>query len=136
MDEALIKQQAEIYKVPGVDDNEPAVNPATKKRKRAENQQKKPPQEKAPRENTAIYVTNLPDGVTEGALADFFGRCGLIAESVDTNKPRVKLYYDDQGIFKGEALIGNRILISNASHLLIICSFFPPGISEIGCRPV
>jgi len=102
MDEALLKQQAEVYKVAGVDDTE-ENKPAAKKRKRAE--AKAPIKEKAQRENTAIYVTLLPDNVTEAALADFFGRCGLIAESVDSNKPRIKLYYNDDGSFKGDALI-------------------------------
>jgi HIV Tat-specific factor 1 len=35
MDEALMKQQAEIYKIPGVDDDAPALDPA-KKRKAAQ----------------------------------------------------------------------------------------------------
>ena len=35
MDQNLMAQQAEIYKIPGVDDSEPALNPV-KKRKEAQ----------------------------------------------------------------------------------------------------
>lgn len=38
-------------------------------------------------------------------IYDVFKRFGVIAESVDSNTPRIKLYYDDKGDFKGEALI-------------------------------
>jgi len=30
----------------------------------------------------------------------------VIAESPDTNDARIKLYYDEEGKFKGDALIG------------------------------
>ena len=42
------------------------------------------------KKNNAVYVTSLP--------AD--------AESADSNKPRIKLYADAEGNFKGDALIG------------------------------
>lgn len=35
-----------------------------------------------------------------------FSKCGVIAESAESNKPRIKLYYDDEGKFKGDALVG------------------------------
>lgn len=35
-----------------------------------------------------------------------FKKFGVIAESAETNKPRIKLYTDEQGNFKGDALIG------------------------------
>lgn len=34
-----------------------------------------------------------------------FSKCGVIAEEIDQSKPRIKLYTDDQGNFKGDALI-------------------------------
>ena len=34
-----------------------------------------------------------------------FSKCGVIAEEIDGRKPRIKLYMDDQGNFKGDALI-------------------------------
>jgi HIV Tat-specific factor 1 len=35
-----------------------------------------------------------------------FSRYGVIAESLDSDAPRIKLYTDDNGNFRGEALIG------------------------------
>lgn len=64
----------------------------------------KPPAE--PKANVAVYVTSLPDDVDEEEVHDVFKRYGVIAESVETNKPRIKLYADEQGKFKGDALIG------------------------------
>jgi len=34
-----------------------------------------------------------------------FQRCGLIAEEIDSGKPRIKLYEDENGVFKGDALV-------------------------------
>ena len=36
---------------------------------------------------------------------EVFSRCGVIAEEIDKGKPRIKLYTDDDGNFKGDALI-------------------------------
>lgn len=39
-------------------------------------------------------------------MAELFSRkCGVIAEEIDTGRPRVKLYKDAEGNFKGDALI-------------------------------
>ena len=38
-------------------------------------------------------------------MHDVFSRCGVIAEEIDRGKPRIKLYTDDDGDFKGDALI-------------------------------
>lgn len=34
-----------------------------------------------------------------------FSKCGVIAEEIDSGKPRIKLYEDDKGKFKGDALV-------------------------------
>src|SRR5271156_1146073 len=60
----------------------------------------------APRQNTAVYVTGLPRDVTVEEVAEVFSRkCGGIAEEIDSGKPRIKLYTDSNGEFKGDALI-------------------------------
>lgn len=41
--------------------------------------------------------------VTE--VHDVFSRYGVVAEEIDTSKPRIKLYTDDSGAFKGDALV-------------------------------
>lgn len=60
---------------------------------------------KTPRQNSAIYVTGLPDDIDADELRDFFGKYGIIAESLDDNGKRIKLYNDKDGKFTGEALI-------------------------------
>lgn len=144
-----MKRQAEIYKVAGVDEDEPALNPA-KKRKEAHleevskalsatyyrwcdgtdtSQPESNPKDAktntgagngagasaagsgaqpAPanaKKNSAVYVTGLPDDIDADELRDFFSRYGIIAESLDGDSKRIKLYNDSEGNFKGEALI-------------------------------
>ncbi|KAI1804036.1 hypothetical protein F4811DRAFT_521929 [Daldinia bambusicola] len=70
---------------------------------RPKKRQKQPPQ---PRQNTAIYVTGLPLDVTVDEVHDVFSRkCGVIAEEIDSGRPRIKLYTDERGNFKGDALV-------------------------------
>ncbi|KAI0889994.1 uncharacterized protein GGS22DRAFT_149687 [Annulohypoxylon maeteangense] len=72
-------------------------------RPRPQKRQKQPPQ---PRQNTAIYVTGLPLDVTVDEVHEAFSRkCGVIAEEIDSGRPRVKLYTDEAGNFKGDALV-------------------------------
>lgn len=61
--------------------------------------------QKKPRVNTAVYVTSLPSDATVDEISGIFSRCGMIAEELETKKPRIKMYEDENGIFKGEALI-------------------------------
>lgn len=61
---------------------------------------------KPPPQNRAIYVTGLPLDVTVDEVAEVFSRkCGVIAEEIDSGRPRIKLYSDAEGNFKGDALI-------------------------------
>jgi HIV Tat-specific factor 1 len=67
---------------------------------------KKPKPPREPRANTAVYVTGLPPDATVEEVASVFSRkCGVIAEEIDSGKPRIKLYTDENGDFKGDALI-------------------------------
>ena len=70
-------------------------------------QVKKQRPERAPpnRKNTAIYVTKLPSDTDLEEVQHVFSRCGLIAENVDNGEPRIRLYTDDEGQLKGDALI-------------------------------
>ena len=62
-----------------------------------------PPQ---PKQNTAVYVTGLPSDATADEVAELFSRkCGVIAEEIDSGRPRIKMYADADGNFKGDALI-------------------------------
>ena len=72
-------------------------------RTRTSKKRKAPPQ---PRQNTAVYVTGLPLDATVEEIHDLFSRKGgVIAEEIDSGAPRIKLYNDEAGSFKGDALI-------------------------------
>lgn len=55
--------------------------------------------------NTAVYVTSIPFNATLEEIQDVFCKCGVIAEEIDSGRPRIKMYMDDDGKFKGEALV-------------------------------
>ena len=50
-------------------------------------------------------MSNLPPDTTADEVASVFSKCGVIAESMESKTPRVKLYTDAAGAFKGDALI-------------------------------
>ncbi|KAI1113674.1 hypothetical protein F5Y14DRAFT_207757 [Nemania sp. NC0429] len=59
-----------------------------------------------PRQNTAVYVTGLPLDATVDEVHDVFSRkCGVVAEEIDSGRPRIKLYTDDKGNLQGDALV-------------------------------
>lgn len=65
--------------------------------------QKAPP---PPKQNTAVYVTGLPLDATVPEVFELFSRKGgVIAEEIDSGAPRIKLYADAEGNFKGDALV-------------------------------
>ncbi len=50
-------------------------------------------------------MTDLPPDTTVDEVRRIFSRCGVIAEEIDEGKPRIKLYTDEKGHFKGDALV-------------------------------
>lgn len=51
-------------------------------------------------------MTGLPLDTTVDEVAEVFSRkCGVIAEEIDSGRPRIKLYTDADGNFKGDALV-------------------------------
>ncbi|KAL9636903.1 MAG: hypothetical protein Q9164_002538 [Protoblastenia rupestris] len=118
VDDDLLEQQRAAYAVQGVDESEPVQ--AGKKRKKVEYvngeeetggrlnpKQAKPTKAPAERKNTAVYITNLPidPPATSDEIHDVFSKCGVIAEEIDGKKHRIKLYTDESGNFKGDALV-------------------------------
>ncbi|XP_076048068.1 RRM1_TatSF1_like and RRM2_TatSF1_like domain-containing protein barc [Oratosquilla oratoria] len=55
-------------------------------------------------QSTKVYVSNLPEDLTEEAFIDVMSKCGLVLRDVETNKYKIKLYKDKEGNFKGDAL--------------------------------
>ncbi|KAK2750315.1 hypothetical protein FQN57_003795 [Myotisia sp. PD_48] len=128
LDDALVEQQREVYKVQGVDEDEPATAKAQRekrKRKHPTNDNETLPtlkgrliectpkgstnvashKPKKPRVNTAVYVTSVPLDASSDEVRDVFSKCGVIAEEIDSGRPRIKMYTDEQGNFKGDALV-------------------------------
>ncbi|KAK0729040.1 hypothetical protein B0T21DRAFT_349971 [Apiosordaria backusii] len=110
IDEALIEQQQRGYMMPGADDDNDSNNGGPsqgKKRKMGhsnDREKARPPAQ--PKQNTAVYVTGLPADATVEEVAELFSRkCGVIAEEIDSGRPRIKMYTDAQGNFKGDALV-------------------------------
>ncbi|KAI1404718.1 hypothetical protein F4819DRAFT_97268 [Hypoxylon fuscum] len=113
VDEELLAQQQSAYggdttlendsSIPNKKRKKGQANGSGERQPRPQKKQKQPPQ---PRQNTAIYVTGLPLDVTVDEVHDVFSRkCGVIAEEIDSGRPRIKLYTDDDGKFKGDALV-------------------------------
>ncbi|KAL1955131.1 hypothetical protein VTO42DRAFT_8995 [Malbranchea cinnamomea] len=113
LDESLIEQQREAYKVPGVDEDD-AANPNNQQQKRQQRKRKQSAnggdeggnqRAKKPRVNTAVYVTSIPLDATLEEVHNVFCKCGVIAEEIDSHRPRIKMYTDENGKFKGDALV-------------------------------
>ena len=62
-------------------------------------------EKKEPRKNTAVYVTNLPLDTDEDEVKEVFSKYGVISEEIDTGKPRIKVYRNEDGSLKGDALV-------------------------------
>ncbi|KAK8789658.1 hypothetical protein WA171_001749, partial [Blastocystis sp. BT1] len=56
------------------------------------------------KQNTWIYVENLPEDTTVDVLNDVFKRYGVIVTNLD-GTPKIKLYRDETGKLKGDASI-------------------------------
>ncbi|QRW08020.1 RNA recognition motif protein [Ceratobasidium sp. AG-Ba] len=128
VDEDMMKAQQAAYAVAGVDEDTPAAPVlARNKKKRKEPidytsntdpaaagpsiKRGKPnkagdngsgPTRKS--KNTAVFVSSLPPDAEADEIAARFGRFGLIMED-DEGKPKVKLYYREDGSFNGDALV-------------------------------
>ncbi|KFH07949.1 RNA recognition motif-containing protein [Toxoplasma gondii VAND] len=59
----------------------------------------------AGRKNPNIYVANLPADCTEEELAEIFKKAGVFKIDPETLRPKIRVYTDDTGRCKGDALI-------------------------------
>lgn len=54
--------------------------------------------------NTKVYVSNLPEDITEEEFIEVMSKCGMIFRDPATNKFKVKLYAERNGQLKGDGL--------------------------------
>lgn len=50
-------------------------------------------------------MTSIPLDATIDEIYQVFNKYGLVAEEVDSDRPRIKMYTDSEGNFKGDALV-------------------------------
>ncbi|KAE8355564.1 hypothetical protein BDV28DRAFT_128687 [Aspergillus coremiiformis] len=107
VDEELLRQQQEAYKVQGVGDSDEVTTSQFKKKRKqhAMKDEGNGQKSKKPRVNTAVYITSIPLDADFDEILHVFSKCGVIAEEIDSGRPRIKMYTDDDGKFKGEALV-------------------------------
>lgn len=55
-------------------------------------------------QNTKVYVTGLPEDITEEEFVEVMSKCGLVERDSKTQKMKVKIYMDANGYPKGDAL--------------------------------
>lgn len=57
-----------------------------------------------PEQNTKVYVSNLPDNITEEEFIELMSKCGMIFRDPGSNKLKIKLYAEPDGQLKGDGL--------------------------------
>lgn len=112
-DDELAAQQS-AYSVAGVDESAPIERPKKRKKKQTDDYGVEPEKrskqgngDDRPRREryvTSVYVSNLPLDISGAEIQEYFAKCGVIGEDARGQK-RVKLYYDENGTFKGDALV-------------------------------
>lgn len=58
-----------------------------------------------PRPVKAVYVTGIPLDTTVDEMKEVFTKCGVIMEDISTGEPKIKLYKQENGELKGDALV-------------------------------
>lgn len=61
--------------------------------------------DESPENCTKVYVSNLPEGITEEEFVEVMSKCGMILRDTKTKKFKVKLYAEPNGQLKGDGLV-------------------------------
>jgi len=89
-------------------------------RRQVANDNKKAKNEVNERPNSAIYVTGIPLDAEFDDINNKFKKYGLVEEDIHTGLPKIKMYADDQGVFKGDARISmESITVITSVHALM-----------------
>lgn len=107
-------------------------------RHQAANDNKRAKNEGNERPNSAVYVTGIPLDAEFDDINNKFKKYGLIEEDIHTGLPKIKMYADDQGVFKGDARISMKPFslttsvhaLTKPSLSLLQVPIRPPGHSD------
>lgn len=61
--------------------------------------------EESPENCTKVYVSNLPEDITEEEFIEVMSKCGMILRDPNTKKMKIKLYAEPSGQLKGDGLV-------------------------------
>lgn len=61
--------------------------------------------EESPEQCTKVYVSNLPEDITEEEFVEVMSKCGMIFRDPKTKKMKIKLYSEPNGQLKGDGLV-------------------------------
>lgn len=61
--------------------------------------------EESPEQCTKVYVSNLPDDITEDEFVEVMSKCGMIFRDPKSKKMKIKLYAEPDGQLKGDGLV-------------------------------
>lgn len=86
------------------EDTQPDPQPTGKRKKKTEPEKPAEWFDVDDDHNTNVYISNLPLETTEEELVDLMSKYGLVMKDVSTNKHKIKMYRDQEGAFKGDAL--------------------------------
>ncbi|KAJ3276055.1 hypothetical protein HDV01_006225 [Terramyces sp. JEL0728] len=87
LDERILQAQQSIYRIDGVDESH------------------KKPKPEPVKKHTAVYVTGLPSDITMDDMIDNFKKGGVFLLDSLTGEPKIKVYRNDKGELKGDALV-------------------------------
>jgi len=108
MDQTAVEAYMDSYSTTKINEEDAiALNKKRKAEELAAAEEQKKAKKDVPKvsTNTSIYVTGLPLDVDLGEVIRVFKRYGVLSNNVDSGLPKVKLYKDEEGNFKGEAFI-------------------------------
>ena len=83
-----------------VNNNENTSDKPAKKKKRKRKRKKIHEDTKK-----SIYITGLPNNITQGELFNFAEKCGVIGKDIFTSEYKIRIYKNENGIPKGDALV-------------------------------
>lgn len=76
-----------------------------KKKKTKKLKEKKMHQWYMPKVNANLYVSGLPKDISQSEVVSYFSRCGFLRKDQRTGETKVKIYKDELGKNKGDAMI-------------------------------